>query len=95
MGKRTMAARRQWTRIPLAEAERIMADARANDPVWPSPPSPVWQWYTDADAQDAHDPRDGAIEEYRRYGDPVCRLRRVHRHGAWDYERSALDGEES
>jgi hypothetical protein len=80
-----VSARQRWARITYAEAEKITADARADAPAWPAAPAPVWQWYAEENAQDAHDPREGAIEEFRRYGDPACRLRRVRRCGAWDY----------
>ena len=38
------------------------------------------------------DPRNGDVEEFRRPEESVCRLRRVRRYDAWDYERFVFSG---
>lgn len=62
---------------------------KADETIHSGPPFErvVWQWYPTDDTQRLDDPRNGDIEEFRRLGSPVCRLRRVRRYGAWDYER--------
>lgn len=73
------ARQHAWERIPAAQAAEIVAYEKGLDR--------TWQWFVDNDNQHAHDPQTGDVETFQRTGDPVCNLRRVRRHDAWDYER--------